>query len=50
MPIPEAISVQFIRNRVKDGVFVPEDVHIKAVAPLLDRLARWAEALRPMRG
>lgn len=50
MPIAKGVSIQWIRKHVRDGAFLPEPSHVESVQPMLDALARWAEALRPMRG
>lgn len=50
MPIPQNVTIQWIGKRIENGAFAPEQVHVDAVQPMLDALARWAEALRPMRG
>ncbi len=47
--ITEAITVPFVAQSVKDGVFTPNEVQAKAAPALLDELARWAKALRPLR-
>ena len=39
----------FVAQQVKDGVFVPNEVQAKAAPAMLDELARWAAALRPLR-
>lgn len=50
MPIPEAVSVPFFTQHIKDGVFAPGEVQEKAAAAMLDELTRWTAALAPMRG
>ena len=50
MPIAKGVSIQWVRKHVRDGAFLPEPSHVESVQPMLDALARWAEALRPMRG
>jgi len=49
MPIPNAVMIQWIGKRIRDGAFLPEEVHVDSVKPMLDALARWAAALKPMR-
>lgn len=49
MPIPESVSVQFVQNHVKDGVFTPERMHEDMGRLLLDELAKWTAALAPLR-
>lgn len=48
--IPEAVTIPFVSQQIKDGAFEPKEVQAEAVKPMLDELARWAEALRPLRG
>jgi NAD(P)H-dependent FMN reductase len=50
MPIPEAVTIPMVAAHVKDGVFQAPEPIAQAVAPMLDELARWADALRPLRG
>ena len=51
MPIPEAITVQMVKNHIgEDGVFRPTEQMIASGKTMLDELYRWAEALKPMRG
>ena len=49
VPISEAVVVPRVSGQVADGVFTPNEIQVKAAATLLDELARWAEALRPLR-
>ena len=49
VPINEAVVVPFVVQQVKDGVFHPSETQAKAATTLLHELARWAEALRPLR-
>ena len=49
VPINEAVVIPFVANHVKDGAFVPEDIHVTAAGQMLDETARWAEALKPLR-
>jgi NAD(P)H-dependent FMN reductase len=49
MPLPESVSIQFVQNFVKDGVFTPERMHEDMARLMLDELAKWAAALGPMR-
>lgn len=49
MPLPESVSIQFVQNFVKDDVFTPERMHEDMARLMLDELARWAAALKPMR-
>ena len=49
MPIMEAVTVPFVSEHVKDGVFEAKDVHAESAGALLKELHRWASALKPMR-
>jgi NAD(P)H-dependent FMN reductase len=49
VPMVEAVVVPFVANQLKDGVFTPNEVQQKAAPELLAELARWAEALKPLR-
>jgi NAD(P)H-dependent FMN reductase len=49
VPVKEAVVVPFVAERVKDGAFSPNEVQAKAAPAMLDELARWAEALQPLR-
>lgn len=49
MPLPESVSIQFVQNFIKDGAFIPERMHQDMARLLLDELAKWATALKPMR-
>ncbi len=49
MPIPEGVFIPFVSKLIEDGRFKGGDPHDRAVAPMLDELARWAEALKVMR-
>jgi NAD(P)H-dependent FMN reductase len=49
MPIPEAVSIPFFMNSVKDGRFVGDETQAKSAVALLDELHRWAVALAPLR-
>ncbi|HEX7368496.1 MAG TPA: NADPH-dependent FMN reductase [Candidatus Saccharimonadales bacterium] len=49
MPLPESVSVQFVQNFVQDGVFTPQRMHEDMARLMLDELAKWAKALKPMR-
>lgn len=50
MPIMDAVTIPFITEHVKDGVFTPTDSHVRSADSLLAELHRWAVALKPMRG
>jgi NAD(P)H-dependent FMN reductase len=49
MPLPEAVAIASIRDHVVDGAFVASDPQQKAVAGMLDELARWTRALGSLR-
>jgi len=49
MPIPESVSIQFVQNNMRDGVFTPEQKHEDMGRLLLDELAKWAAALASLR-
>jgi NAD(P)H-dependent FMN reductase len=50
VPINEGVVVPMVASQVKDGAFVPNEVQAKAAPVMLDELARWAGALKPLRG
>ena len=49
MPMVEAVNIPFYTQLMQDGVFKSNETHDKAVAPMLDELARWSEALKSLR-
>lgn len=49
MPIPESVSFHFVVNNLKDGVLTPERKHEDMARLMLDELAKWATALKPLR-
>ncbi|MEO6761221.1 MAG: NAD(P)H-dependent oxidoreductase [Candidatus Saccharimonadales bacterium] len=49
MPLPESVSIQFVQNFVKDGVFTPELMHEDMARLMLNELVKWAAAMKPMR-
>ena len=49
MPMVEAVNIPFFTQFVQDGVFKANETHEKAVAPMLDELLRWSEALKTLR-
>lgn len=50
MPIPEAVSVPLYQKSLdKDGAFQPEENVVSSATTMLDELARWSEAMKPMR-
>ncbi|QFU15574.1 NADPH-dependent FMN reductase [Microvirga thermotolerans] len=51
MPMMEGVSVpNFAQHLDAEKKFHPNELITASVAPLLDELHRWAEALKPMRG
>ena len=49
MPMVEAVNIPFFTQFIHDGVFKSTETHEKAVAPMLDELLRWSEALKTLR-
>jgi len=50
MPIPESINVPFFTKFINEnGQFIPEEGLEKAATGMLDELAKWTEAMAPMR-
>ena len=49
MPIPDGVPIMSVTQYLKDGVFQPTDVHVKAMNAMLDELSRWTAALATMR-
>lgn len=47
--INDAVVAPFVSQQVKDGAFAPNEVQAKAAEALLKQLARYAEALKPLR-
>ena len=50
MPIPEGVSIPFVRNFLKEGRIEGDERMAKSAAAMLDELHRWAGALAPLRG
>jgi NAD(P)H-dependent FMN reductase len=51
MPVPEGVAIPFFARHVDDGGrFDPGETQARAAAAMLDELARWADALRGLRG
>ncbi len=50
MPLPESVTIPFVQQHLAEGAFKPNEQHEAAVAPMLDELRLWAEALKPLRG
>jgi NAD(P)H-dependent FMN reductase len=49
MPLPEAVTVPFFTQQLKDGVFTPSELNDRSATVMLDELVRWAVALKTMR-
>lgn len=51
MPISEGVPIPNYPSHIDEAKnFKPNDLIVASVAPMLDELYRWAEALKPMRG
>lgn len=50
MPVPESVSFHFVQNNITDGKLTPDRKHEDMARLMLDELAKWTEALRPLRG
>jgi NAD(P)H-dependent FMN reductase len=49
MPIAEAVSIPFAGKLIDGDRFVPGEVQDKAAVAMVNHLARWESALRPLR-
>lgn len=50
MPVLDSVNIPFIREKLdEDGRLKPNEIMEQAAAAMLDELARWAQALRPLR-
>lgn len=49
MPIPEGVSIPFVANHIKDGIFTPNDFITQSAHTMLEELVRWEMALRSLR-
>jgi NAD(P)H-dependent FMN reductase len=49
MPMVEAVNIPFFTQLIENGVFKSNETHDKAVPVMLDELARWSGALKPLR-
>lgn len=49
VPLLESVTLPFVTKQIEAGVFKASESNEQAAAILLDELARWAEALAPMR-
>lgn len=48
MPLPDAVSVPFFQQFIKDGVFTPNAELEKGANNMLNELYKWAFALKPL--
>jgi NAD(P)H-dependent FMN reductase len=51
MPLPDGVALPHFTTQIDKttGAFIPTDRNQRAATAMLDELARWAEALRPLR-
>lgn len=49
MTIPEGVSVPMVASHIQDGVFQPPEFLDPSMKAMLDELAKWAGALKPLR-
>lgn len=49
MPLPEAVTLTFFSQQLKDGVFTGNEQNEKATKEMLNELVRWSAALKTMR-
>jgi len=49
MPLPEAVTIPFFAQMMKDGKFVGSEPLVNAAHAMLDELARWSKALASLR-
>jgi len=47
--IPEAVTIPFFGQQLKEGVFQGSEQLEKSIVTMLDELYRWSEALTPLR-
>jgi NAD(P)H-dependent FMN reductase len=50
VPIFEAVPIPMVAECLKDGVFTAKEIHETSANMMLPELAKWANALKPMRG
>jgi len=43
------VPIPFVTQHIADGVFTPTDAHLTAARAMLNELARWTEAMKPLR-
>lgn len=48
--VPEGVVIPFVHSMITDDGFVPSDIVVGSVKPMLDELVRVGEALAPLRG
>ena len=50
VPVTDSVNIPFVREKLdEDGRLKPNEIMEQAAAVMLDELARWTEALRPLR-
>lgn len=49
VPLQESVPIPMIGQNLEDGVFMAKDIHRQSVGIMMPELAKWAEALKPMR-
>ena len=50
VPVTDSVNIPFVREKLdEDGRLKPNEIMEQAAAAMLDELARWAQALRPLR-
>ena len=50
VPVTDSVNIPFVREKLdEDGRLKPNEIMEQAAGAMLDELARWAEALRPLR-
>ena len=49
MPMVEAVNIPFFSQLMENGVFKGNEAADKMVAPMLDELLRWTDALKVLR-
>lgn len=50
MPLPEAVAIPFVSQHLANGVFTGTPQMEQSATAMLDELARWAVALKTLRG
>ena len=51
VPIVEGVIIPMVAQQLdEERRFKPTEIHLSSAKAMLDELARWAEALKPMRG